>query len=301
MFDNEEIDEIKNNAIIRFFPILIIFFVVFIVFNVLYFGKPFFADFTRKNDIIKFLNTGKGSNIEESCKKQYKDLEILVDSEEEWDISPVIYDYLYKLEKGFQYVQYYGNRYGKDLLTVKDVQNSKTENENFKYVFLGQDVSWLASAITNEDINQPVQTFLNKVVEDLETKFIHEGTSMTKGWKISSSYANSNEKFIKLAEDQWSIELPYQCQCVFQATGTKRLPYKYIYVDLPVLTYNKRNMINLVYENTETKEQGTVQTTLEFNPKNTGRIKKNMIIGLYGTVFTYQSASFGIYNETQEY
>ena len=256
------------------------------------FSKPFRADFTRKSDILNFLNYQKTNNICKETINEYKELLAMTKTQEKWDISPIINDYIYKIEQVTKYIEKYGKSHGKNIFSV-DTQTINEDNINFGY--LDNDLSYLISILSDYNDLPQSKDIVYSLMDQLEEIFIHESSFTYKGWYITEEIANKHGN--KIQDNQWLLKLPYEVYANFKLSNVQKLNRKYTDVSYKTQNGNKFD-IELTYKDLLTNSIEKVNTVLEFpNYYKGGLNKKDIKLVLYNTLFKFGNAEFSLYTE----
>lgn len=262
-----------------------------------FFTGPIRADFSRKSDIINFLNKKSINNISEET---LKEAERVMNAEEiqEFDISPLVSDYLYKVEQSSIYVSNQGTNLKVQEFNINNRWDTykKDPSGNMNFTYLLDDCQFMFYLFTDRELDKVKEgTFLNTLVGKLEKILDHRDPNMTKGWYINKDICEKIGK--KLKEGQYIINLPYDC---------------YINITFPTVTYylrtftdvslsnkgskNKKYELNLTYDDGSTD---ICNTYMSFDHQDNWWHSKDMTIALQGVLYKYNEGTCLFYADGQ--
>ena len=255
------------------------------------YSKPFRADYTRKQDILNFLNEKSDKNIDKDTINDYNFYKNLMLQGENWNITPIIRDYFHKLEMASIYKYRQGN------MTEELNIDTYTEQPNdlITYEYLPEDISYYINRVPlykEQDIKQG--TIVNEIKQELEKIFDHRNpyNSVNADWFLTEKTLQYAKK---VSENEYCINLPYDTICSYVPVNCYRLNRTYTNVEI-LQKRGKIYDIQLTYIDNDTNTQGTVKTELQFNNLNGNWLnRKDMTINLYNTIFKFNEAIIGLY------
>lgn len=254
------------------------------------YSKPIRADYTRKQDILNFLNEKSTKNISSETINDYYLYKNLVSKNEDWDITPLIRDYFHKLEMAAIYKYRKGNINDEVLIETYMEQ----PNDLITYEYLPQDISYYINLVpTYKETEIRNALIVSELKEELEKIFDHRSpNSVNVDWYLT----NDSLKYAKkVSENEWCINLPYGTICSYVPVNCSKIDRKYTNVEVLEKRGNTYN-IQLTYIDNQTKAQGTLKTELQFkNINGKWSNKKDMTINLYNTIFKFNEAIIGLY------